>query len=330
MNTPTLLLHSSWIAFSLSMLCGSAPGQDAQFHSIQRLSNREVALKFSAPTGVHYRIDAAVDLAATNPFRWSSLLTVRSVGVNQHTDAAAPYVSSRFYRAEQLSGSNILTGDNLVTTSGDVVIHPINHASFVMSWNGLMIYNDPVGGTTPYAGLARADLICVSHNHSDHFDITTLNAVRGSNGVIIVPPGIYNSSAFAPLRTNAVALSYGDSTNVAGINIEAVPAYNSYHPYGTNNAYVITLGGKRIFTSGDCADGMEIRAVTNIDVAFLCMNVPYTTDARGATNIIRAMRPRVVYPYHYRDQSGTVTNASVFKQWLGADLGIEVRLRKWY
>ena len=85
-----------------------------------------------------------------------------------------------------------------------------------------------------------------------------------------------------------------------------------------------------LFTSGDCGDRMEIRAVTNIDVAFLCMNLPFTTNALGATNIIRAMRPKVVYPYHYRDQSGTMTNPAVFKQWLGTDLGIEVRLRKWY
>ena len=74
---------------------------------------------------------------------------------------------------------------------------------------------------------------------------------------------------------------------------------------------------------------MEIRAVTNIDVAFLCMN-SFTINALGATNIIRTMRPKVVYPYHYRDQSGTMTDPPVFKQWLGTDLGIEVRLRKWY
>ena len=109
-----------------------------------------------------------------------------------------------------------------------------------------------------------------------------------------------------------------------------MPAYNGNHPYTNNNAYVLTLGGKRVFTSGDCGDNMEIRGVTNIDVAFLAMNIPFTTNALGATNIIRAMRPKVVYPYHYRDSSGTMTNPAVFKQWLGTDQGIEVRLRKWY
>lgn len=320
---------------SSALLCawlwssGLGLAQDAQFTSVLRLSNRELALRFNAPIGVDYRIDAATNLTATNPFRWNSLLTLRSAGVNQHTDGAAPYVSSRFYRAEQLPGTN-LTGDHLVTTNGDVVIHPVNHASFVMSWNGKMIYNDPVGGATPYAGFSRADLILVSHDHGDHYDTNSIKAVRATNGIIILPPGVYNHPRFTSLRSNAVPLGYGQSTNVMGVQIEAVPAHNGNHPYGTNNAYVITLGGKRIFTSGDCGNGMEIRAVTNIDVAFLCMNLPFTMNAASATNVIRAMRPKVVYPYHYREGSSTLTNASTFKQWLGTDLGIEVRLRKWY
>jgi len=317
------------LALGLSLCAGAA--QTAQFTNVVRLTNRELALKFVAPAGTNYRIDVATNFPAdTNVSPWSSLLTLRSSGVNQHTDSAAPFSSSRYYRAEQLTNANVLTGDNLPTANGDAVIHPVNHASFVVGWNGMMIYNDPVGGASPYASFPRADLILVSHDHSDHYDVNTLNAVRGSNGLIVVPPVIYNSAAFAALRNHAIPLPYGASTNAIGINIDAVPAYNSYHPSNNNNAYVLTLGGKRIFTSGDCGDGMEIRAVTNIDVAFLCMNVPYTMTALGATNVIRAMRPRVVYPYHYRDSSGTTTNPPTFKQWLGMDPGVEVRLRNWY
>ncbi|HXJ59640.1 MAG TPA: MBL fold metallo-hydrolase, partial [Verrucomicrobiae bacterium] len=74
----------------------------------------------------------------------------------------------------------------------------------------------------------------------------------------------------------------------------------------------------------------EMRALRDIDVAFVCINVPYTMTVTEATNAVRNFRPKVVYPYHYRDQSGATTNAAAFKQWLGSDLGIEVRLRKWY
>jgi L-ascorbate metabolism protein UlaG (beta-lactamase superfamily) len=99
---------------------------------------------------------------------------------------------------------------------------------------------------------------------------------------------------------------------------------------GTGNGYVLTLGGKRIYLSGDTGDIADMHALQNIDVAFVCMNSPYTMLTTEATNAVRAFRPPVVYPYHYRNQDGTTGNAALFKQQLGSDLGIEVRLRKWY
>jgi L-ascorbate metabolism protein UlaG (beta-lactamase superfamily) len=319
----------SWVT-ALFVFSATGFSQDIRFTNIIRLTNTEVALKFMAPAGGYYRIDSSTNLGAATNDRWNSMLTLLSAGLNQQTDAAAPFSGSRFYRAEQLMGSNILTGDNLTTTNGDVVFHPVNHASFVMSWNGKWIYNDPVGGAGPYANWPRADLILVSHSHSDHYDATTLTALRGSNGVIIAPQALYNAMSTS-LRSNTWVLAYNAATNVIGINVLAVPGYNGYHAYGMNNAYVLTVGGKRIFTSGDTGDVPEIRAVTNVDVAFFCMNLPFTTNWIGATNVIRAMRPRVLYPYHYRDSPGnTVTNPPLFKQMLGLDAGVEVRLRSWY
>jgi L-ascorbate metabolism protein UlaG (beta-lactamase superfamily) len=187
-----------------------------------------------------------------------------------------------------------------------------------MKWNGLMIYNDPTGGATPYASFPRADLILVSHNHGDHFDASTLSAVRKTNGIIIAPFGVYNHASMTLLlRSNTIVLGSGPltntypvSTNLLGLSVQAVAAYNSNHPIGTNNAYVLTIGGKRILMSGDCGDGPEIRTLPDIDVAFLCMNTPFTMTLNQATNCARVMRPKVVYPYHYRDQSGATTNAA--------------------
>lgn len=316
---------------------GVATAQNAQFTNIVRLTNREMALKFIAPAGTNYRIDVATNFpVTTNISPWSSLLTLRSAGVNQHTDAAAPYASSRFYRAEQLTNASVLTGDHLVTTNGDVVIHPLYHASLVLSWDGKIIYSDPddeAAYEPRYAGLPQGDLILVTHEHGDHYSPAKLTALRKAGGVIIVPQRIYNLGSFAAFRPNAFVLAYGASTNVGGINILAVPGYNNNHAYTTNNCYVLTLGGKRIFISGDTGDVPEIRALTNIDVAFLCMNLPFTMNSSSATNVIRQMRPKVVYPYHYREGNGAsavYTNAPYFKQLLGTDLGIEVRLRSWY
>lgn len=308
--------------------------QDAQFTSIQRLTNREVALRFSAPAGTNYRVDVATNFPAdTNVQRWSSLLTLRSSGVNQYTDSAAPYALTRFYRAEQLTNANALTGDHLATTNGDVVIHPLYHASLVMSWNGKIIYSDPDDDgafESRYAGMPQGDLILVTHDHGDHYATTKLTSLRKSTGTIVVPQAVYNRSDFAGFRANAIALQYGQTTNVSDISILAVPGYNGNHPFGNNNCYVLTLGGRRIFISGDTGDTAEMRALTNIDVAFLAMNTAFTMNWISATNNIRAMRPKVVYPYHYRDPGNIYTNPPLFKQHLGTDLGIEVRLRSWY
>lgn len=192
-----------------------------------------------------------------------------------------------------------------------------------------MIYNDPVGGAVPYQEFARANLILVSHSHGDHFNATTLDAVRGTNALIIAPQAVYNSMS-TTLRALTIVLAYGASTNAHGINIEAVPAYNSYHSLGSGNGYVITVGGRRLYMSGDTEDVAEMRALPNIDVAFLCINLPYTMDILDAADAVREFRPAVVYPYHYRNQNGTYCDLAQFKQMVGTDVGVEVRIREWY
>ena len=319
-------LLGGWAGWPLWLPAQEAP----QFTGVDRLTNNEIALTLSAPTGFSYRIDAARD-----PAGWNGLVTLPTNNTTalQLTDSAAPYLDARFYRASQLTGTNIVSGDHLATTNGDVIIHPLYHASLVLSWNGKTIYNDPDDDPAyefTYQGLPKADLILVSHSHGDHFSATKIETLRGPNTRIIAPQTVYNGLS-APQKTNAIILNYGNSTNVMDLTIEAVYATNSNHlPLGFGNGYVLTIGGKRIYLSGDTGNIPQVRALTNLDVAFLCMNVPFTMTVTEATNAVRAFRPKVIYPYHYRDQSGTTANAALFRQQLGTDLGIEVRLRKWY
>jgi len=306
-------------------LCAQTPR-----FGIQWLTNREVALSLSVTNGPRHRIAVSSNLVT-----WNSLVTLPPAASSlTHTDSATPFVAERYYRSEQVSGTNFLLGDHLATTNGDVVIQPLYHASFVMSWNGKIIYSDPDDDgayESRYAGLPSGDLILVTHEHGDHYSTSKLTALRAASGVIIVPQRIYNMTGFAGFRANAIPLAYGVSTNVMGMTVEAVPGYdNSNHTYTNNNSYVITLGGRRIFISGDTSNTPQIRALTNIDVAFLCMNLPFTMNIFDATNCVRAMRPRIVYPYHYRESGNVQTNASSFKRILGTEPGIEVRLRNWY
>ncbi|MCI0747702.1 MAG: MBL fold metallo-hydrolase [Verrucomicrobia subdivision 3 bacterium] len=291
---------------------------------IQPLTNREMLLRLSAPTGVTFRIDRT-----TNLLGWNGLLTLTSTGNNQHADSGAPYRQAGVYRAFELGVTNALTGDHLNTTNGDVTIHPIRHASFVMSWNGLIIYNDPDSPTNLYTGLPKADLILVSHDHGDHFDTAALDVLRTNTTIIIAPQAVYNSMG-APLRALTGILTNNMTTNLLGLRIDAIPAYNANHPLGRGNGYVVTIGGRRIYMSGDTGDIPETRALPEIDVAFLCMNLPFTMSVTQAVGVVRQFRPRVVYPYHFQNMGGTFGDLNYFKRQVGTDVGVEVRIRKWY
>lgn len=293
---------------------------------LQPLTNHEVLLRVTASNTANVRISEATRITNWNPF-----VTLQSTGVNDHIDSAAPYLTSRFFRAEQLTNVNVITGDHLITTNGDVLIHPIYHATLVLTWNGRTIYNDPDtinSYPTIYNGLPKADLILISHDHPDHFDSARINAVTNSNTVLVVPGVVYSNSLSTAQRAIAAVLGYGGTTNLFGIGIEAVPATNGNHPPGRGNGYVLTIADKRIYLSGDTGAITPLRTLPNIDVAFVAMNEQFTMSVAAAADLVRAFRPRVVYPYHYTNNPPA--DLSDFKRRVGTDLGIEVRLRKWY
>jgi L-ascorbate metabolism protein UlaG (beta-lactamase superfamily) len=315
-----LSLFANWTVVP-SSLAQTAP----QIRGVQRNGRGEIELTLSGKSGAFYQIEAGPNLAD-----WNALSTLASGASSslQYTDSAAPFLTARYYRAQELAGSNFFVGDHLSTTNGDVIVQPRGHATLLLNWLGKTVYVDPTNAAV-YTDVPKADLILITHAHSDHFNNASINADRATNSLIVVPQDVYNQLTIA-LRANARVLGYGVSTNLLGFDIQAMPAYNSYHPLGTGNAYVLTIGGRRLFISGDTGNTAEMRALTNIDMAFVCMNQPFTMTVAEATNAVTAFHPNVVYPYHYRDSSGTTANAANFKQQLNPPLGIEVRLRKWY
>ncbi len=224
-----------------------------------------------------------------------------------------------------------LPGDKILTDSSTLFIHPIQHASFAMQWNGKTIYSDPVGGAKLYEGLPKPDLILLTHGHGDHYDAGTLEAVIQPGTRIVAPAAVANQMPPA-LKSKTTVLGNGDRTTIDNVLILAVPAYNTtaarlqYHPKGVGNGYVLTIGGKRIYISGDTEDIPEMRALKNIDVAFICFNLPYTMTEEQAAEAVLAFKPGIVYPYHYRG-----SDPKKFKKLvMSRDPNIDVRLRDWY
>jgi L-ascorbate metabolism protein UlaG (beta-lactamase superfamily) len=300
-----------------------APG--GEFARIQRLTNKEIALTFWGQPGTRYRFDVATNLPD-----WSALFTSVAGGAAPlfYTDSAAPFLGARYYRAEQVSGTNVFLGDHLVTTNSDIIMQPRYHATLVISWQSKVIYVDPDDAAS-YPSLPKADLILLTHTHGDHLSTTTIDAVRGASAVIIAPQDVYIRLT-VPQQAITHVLAYGLSTNLLDLTVTAIPAYGPNHTAGLGNGYVLAIAGKRVYISGDSGNTAEMRALSGIDVAFIAMNQPYTMTVTEATNAVTAFLPKVVYPYHYRDQSGAITNAAYFKQQLSQSLGVEVRLRNWY
>lgn len=314
----------------LAGLGGWQPGsaeQPGRFSLVQRTLDREVAVDFTAPAGGIWRVDTTSDLQG-----WEGWVSFTSAGVTRHLDSAAAYHPQRFYRAIEVASATPLTGDHFATQTGDAVIHPVNHASFVIGWDHRVLYVDPVGGAERYRDLPRADLILLTHEHGDHLHTGTIESVRGPDVAIVASQAAFNGLS-PGLKTSAQVLTNGARATLLGLTVEAVPAYNlttSNHPKGNGNGYVLTLGGKRLYISGDTEDTPELRALRDIDIAFVAMNVPYTMAVAKAASAVREFRPKVVYPYHYRNADGTFADLETFKWQVGTDLGIEVRLRKWY
>ena len=293
------------------------------FSLVQIQTNKEMRLKLVGTKGATYRIDAAPELTA-----WEPLISLsNTAGTIEHLDSAAPYWNSRFYRASQLTDTTLPTGDYLATDNGDAIVHPVNHATMVICWAGLSICVDPADGyISRLQGLPHPDLILVTHEHSDHYSTATINAIKKTNTILIVSKSVFAALPLN-LKTNATQMTNGATADILGLTVKAIPAYNltsSNHPKGNGNGYLLTVGGKNFYISGDTDDSPEMRALTGIDVAFLCMDGVYTMNMTKAASAARQFRPKVIFPYHYNTQ-----NPATFKQLVGTDLGLEVRLRKW-
>jgi L-ascorbate metabolism protein UlaG (beta-lactamase superfamily) len=212
------------------------------------------------------------------------------------------------------------------TSMGEVKITPIYHASLLIQAGGKNIYVDPAK-PSDVSDLPPADLILLTDIHGDHLDPYLITKVSKPDTLTIAPPAVVKT------LSTATPLSNGESRNWEGWKIEAIPMYNMkrgpsegklFHDKGRGNGYVLTYGGKRFYISGDTEAIPEMKALKNIDVALVCMNLPYTMPPEEAAEAVKAFHPAIVIPYHYGQ-----SDLNVFKKGLEGT-GIEVRLLNWY
>lgn len=228
-----------------------------------------------------------------------------------------------------------VAADQIATKQGPLTVQPITHGSVVLTWNGKTIYVDPYGGAAAYAGLAAPDVILITDIHGDHLDPKTLAGLSVGKALLVVPQAVAEQLP-VEYKAQVRILRNGQRLDTLDLRVSALPMYNlpeapdARHPKGRGNGYVLNLGGKNVYMSGDTEDITEMRALTGIDVAFVCMNLPYTMDVNQAAQAVLAFKPGIVYPYHYRGQNGLSDVDSFKKTVTSANKKIDVRLRNWY
>tara|TARA_R110002020_G_scaffold48286_5_gene137629 strand:- start:7494 stop:8279 length:786 start_codon:yes stop_codon:yes gene_type:complete len=218
---------------------------------------------------------------------------------------------------------------------GKIVIHPVEHASIVMETPAGTLYVDPVGDLSLYEALPKPDLILITHRHGDHYNADLLAALAPA-------PILTNADVKAmmpeDLQARTDVIAPGESTEKSGIAIEAIAAYNTsadrqdFHPKARGDlGLVLTIDGTRVYISGDTEGTPEMEALENIDLAFVCMNLPFTMDAKQAAEAVAAFAPGMAIPYHYRGRDDGTQDPQVFAKLLSeAGSKTEVKLHDWY
>lgn len=216
--------------------------------------------------------------------------------------------------------------DTIETSTGDLKITFIGHGTLVFAYGGKVIHVDPWTRLADYSKMPKADIILITHEHRDHLDSKAIEYLRTEKSVVIL-----NKNSAVRIE-GGIVMQNGDLHTFDGLKIEAVPAYNivhmrsagqPFHPKGAGNGYVITFGDKRAYVAGDTENIPEMKNLKDIDIAFLPMNLPYTMTPEMVAAAAKAIKPKILYPYHYGQ-----TDTSRVMNLLKNAKGIEVRIRK--
>jgi L-ascorbate metabolism protein UlaG (beta-lactamase superfamily) len=215
--------------------------------------------------------------------------------------------------------------DVFETESGNLEITFIGHGTLMFAFDGKVVHIDPWSRFVDYSTMPKADLILITHEHRDHLDPEAIDHIRTNATTVVV------TDKCAAAVENPVVMHNGDVNTFAGLEIQAVPAYNivhmrsegaPYHPKGDGNGYVITFGDTRVYVAGDTENIPEMSDLKDIDIAFLPMNLPYTMTPEMVADAAKSFKPRILYPYHFGD-----TDTSKLTDLLKNQPDIEVRIR---
>ena len=216
--------------------------------------------------------------------------------------------------------------DTVQTKDGPLIITFVGHASLIFEWRNEVIHIDPSSREANYYQLPKATKIFVTHHHGDHCDPASLKAITEDNTKTFI-------SSIAHEKWNqGMVLRPGQEVSVDGITIETLPAYNlvhmrdngqPYHVKGECNSYLLNFGGLRVFIGGDTENTPEMKAMKDIDIAFLPMNLPYTMTPEMVADAAKAFKPKMLYVYHYGN-----SDLEAIRTLMADEQAVDLRIRR--
>ena len=199
----------------------------------------------------------------------------------------------------------------------------VNEQSSIRIQTDVVMYFDPLNlEGTP----ADADLVFVTHNHFDHFSPEDIAKIRREGTIFIIPETIRKDLTGAGIpEEKLICMKAGETCNVRGVRIEAVPAYNVNKKFHQKEfgwlGFLVTSEGVTYYIAGDTDHTPENEKV-KCDVAFLPAGGTYTTTAEEAAALANAIRPKTVIPIHYGTIVGETSDGERFAKLV--DPAIEV------
>lgn len=204
-------------------------------------------------------------------------------------------------------------------------IHWLGQATVKIDAGDKAIYFDPLKIKKP----DKADIILITHSHSDHFSIPDISKITTKNTVFIAPGDCLKD--LEKMGKNRVhVLEPGMKTTIEGILIEAVPAYNvvktKYHPKANKwMGYILTINGVRIYHAGDTEKIPEMKDFT-CDIVMLPLGRTYTMNSvKEAAEAAIDVKAKIAIPIHFGLYEGTEEDAQEFKKILKDKVDVVIK-----